>query len=544
MRPWLLVLVACGTEVAPEPAPAMIVAPAIHPVELVAQLRALGTRVAATQATPSGDDDIPAFAPCRRPTGAEREAIHAQITAWAHGEPDQVRFGCVEAAGAIVLAQRDRATTGAWWALRVSGRVRVLAEVTGAPTSRFMEWTAESTLDVIALDDLDGDGVLDVIATRDDHEGGASLHDLQLFAVTADGKRHDLARFGDAVTAMPNGALRIVDSRRAAPAYRCVRDFTLAYCPADVLAPLVAADRAAEAAAALARLDRVPDRDRLDELLAALGIHDRAELLASAPPAPAPERAARRVRSWIASLDPADLTRTERDTARRDAAVAHLAAIRDALGDADCQSAPTSTTTRAWARTHDKGTIAIAGRCRYAIVDWTRRTEVGSPEQGTHTRAIVWGAHVLAEASADGFLVAGPWGDAAEPALAATFVRHGASDLAVIDTGAHAVTLAVDGVIVGTRDGVERYVADDLQADGIVMAGDTAWHATPEGLAKLDDTDPAARLIATRVGAARARALLAQLDGNQVVARRAEILAALATLNAPAALVDDVRAAE
>jgi hypothetical protein len=513
-------------------------------IDLLARLHALGT---IAQSPPV--DELPVIGACTRPSAHEREAIRARVLAWSHAvDVGLLRFGCTDKDGTIVETQADFTDRGEWWVLRIGREVGVVAEQRGVPTASFGEWTWESTLEVVALADLDGDGTRDVLAYTDQSEGGSGIHDRTLFAVTAHGRK-DIASLGEMIEIDPASTTPVLKlSRRDAAAFRCV-DAKLALATCSEATDARHRDEARSAAIELAGLRVVPDADHLADLLAAINAPDRVALVAAAPPTTPLERARRDVERW--AHPPDDRTQAEIDAAALASAKTHLAAIRDALGDTDCPAGKASFD--AWAKKHAPGKVTIVARCGgFATIEW-----VDMRDDGLHkiTRAVVYASgktvDVIAEEETGSF---GSPDDHREPALAATYTRHGTTAIATI-LGATELIVAADGKVVERRSDAQRYAIDGVPADALVVTSDarlvTVRHAGPTGTtvvasyarASTDISgDPVGWPIVQAARFQDARAQLAFVDHGKLTADRAATLRALVVLAAPSTLIDEVRA--
>lgn len=130
---------------------------------------------------------IPAAGRCQRPTAKQRRALNTRLTRWVAARyPDEhadlgFSVGCVETTGLAVAMSADvtekrgpERRSSLWWVLRVTdATITVIAERRATAEIDYMEWADEGRLDVLALVDLDGDDIRDIVWERTEHEGGA-----------------------------------------------------------------------------------------------------------------------------------------------------------------------------------------------------------------------------------------------------------------------------------------------------------------------------------------------------------------------------------
>ena len=355
-------------------------------------LRALGLRVRAELARGllpiSGDLDhreIPAIGACTRPTAAQRASLEARVRA----NGGIAAFGCVEPTGIVLDVTddvRDKTghRTGVWSVVRASApaadaTLTTLRHYEGTSSQDFMEWANEVTVSTQALVDIDGDGTLDAVIVRDQHEGGARRHDLTVrLWRSSTGKSVELGAYDDVVylvSPAPGGMFVVAGQRRTPDDKASFHYACLAPTGKLSLCPDVAAARRRLRKAEIAGWfidghtyelgDARPDRERLAALLDELEIPAAAQapLLAAAPPTTPTHRVAREVARVV----------TPRLSTRYDEVVdapppadrrpARLAALLD---DAPCTDAPASAARElaAWIAAHDPAAIAASGACK------------------------------------------------------------------------------------------------------------------------------------------------------------------------------------
>jgi hypothetical protein len=137
--------------------------------------------------TPPTEGLIPAAGRCQRPTAKQRRALNTRLTRWVAARYPHERadlgfsVGCVETTGLAIAMSADvtekrgpESRSSLWWVLRVTdATITVIAERRATAEVDYMEWADEGTLDVIALVDLDGDDIRDIVWERTEHAGGA-----------------------------------------------------------------------------------------------------------------------------------------------------------------------------------------------------------------------------------------------------------------------------------------------------------------------------------------------------------------------------------
>jgi hypothetical protein len=465
--------------------------------------------------------DIVAIGACTRPDAAGRDQVRAHVASWVAkslpGQPldtePEIRFGCDELTGTLVDVHVDTTgdhPQGYWWTLRVAqDRVERVVEVTGMSRMDWMEWAAETSAATVALVDLDGDGRLDVVTARDDHEGGDIHHDIELSAVTTrSGKRtvitagrEDIA----AVTRLPSLVVAITGAHHTV--YRCIgADRKLGTCPDIATAQLV--ERARDAASDLAYAKELPDREQLAADLAALGIFDPA-LLADAPATTPQQHVQHDVARW---LDEQRGERTDAELAAVSAAeqAAYELALDVALGDAPCGA--TTKAMLAAARAGHVSGVATPACGPYVWVTWTHDTT--RVQQLVLVRGGVATPIIRGEDPASEDPTWEP-----EPMLSGAFHNGGA---AIVRAGRVDVVTGED--VVANQTGVDYTVRGPVVTDG-----EHYFRAGRKGLEPVNDL---------------ARALIAQHEAHQA-ALDADLPTAdqLRLLGAPAWLVDEARVA-
>jgi hypothetical protein len=238
---------------------------------------------------------------------------------------------------------------GHWWTLRATkDSITALAETTGRARLAYGEGTQNLFEEVVALADLDRDGVLDPVLARTSREGLAFKAVIQLSAVPSrTNRRTPIASFGDEVApaiVQPSARtgpvmLDILDRLGDQHALRCVdAKLTLGMCP--VIAAARMGSYELEIADRVAALSVLPDREQLAEWLHLLGASDDLiePLLALAPPTSPAEHAAHRIAELISPVD--ERTDAERAVANAKAPAAHAQQIaaREVLAAATPQA--------------------------------------------------------------------------------------------------------------------------------------------------------------------------------------------------------------
>lgn len=471
--------------------------------------------------TVAPSEDLVAIGACTRPDAAEREQIRTHVASWiARSVPadsldngPDFRFGCDELTGTLVDVHID--TTGEhrggyWWTLRVApDRVERVVEVTGMSSMDWMEWESETSASTVALADLDGDGRLDVITARDDHEGGEIHHQIELSAVTTrTGKRTVIASARDDIEAVPGLPSLVVEiTRDQRRVYRCIgKDLTLGTCPEIATARM--RRRALDAASELAYAKDLPDREQLAADLTALGIFDL-DLLSAAPPTMTAQHAQRDVERWLAEQRG---ERTDEELGAIAAAdeAAYELALDVALGDAPC--GPTTKAMLEAAQAGHASGVATPACGSYVWVTWVHDTT--RVQQLVHVRGGVARPILRGEDPASEDPTWEP-----EPMLTGAFHEGGA---AIVRAGRVDIVHGDD--VVANQTGIDYTVRGPVITDG-----DHYVHAGAKGLEPVNDV--------ARALIARHEALLAALDADTPTADQ------LRLLGAPAWLVEEVHAA-
>ncbi len=387
------------TSMAPRDAPrtpivaAPVAAPA--PVDAFAQLVAIGDAALATppSARPEGprmddaDAEIPANGPCLRPTAAEKAALATRLEAWSvravryHVDWDRfgpIGFGCVERGGLVVDVSRHvnhRAhQRGHWWTLRVSPRaIEVLDHVEGDSMDYWSEGSRENYLRTLMLVDLDGDGALDPVRARVEHEGSAPYDEV----VVTTGARplavgHAVGAVWVASPQPPPTArtlvLGIEVQGEDRVVFRCVTSASAwAPCPAAAPAERIAARAEAASQLVSATSDVLDDPELLAAHLALLEVPEatRAPLLAEAWTRTTPFDAV--IARFRRGLDDGPRRRTVDEQAVLDqrARAALTRSIRAALGEPACPPATAAQRRAAtaaitsWIGAHERGASRV-----------------------------------------------------------------------------------------------------------------------------------------------------------------------------------------
>jgi hypothetical protein len=324
--------------------------------------------------------EIPSLGSCRRPDAAERQALRALVAPGvADDELEHIAYGCVERGDVVVDVAFDTTgannrRTGVWRIVRANAATAAaatLATYSGTSIQDFMEWADEVTVATLALVDVDGDGVRDVVIARRRHEGGSSSSETELSLWRSrDGRVVPIGTFGgaraDVRVARGSGRALVLaferardDNAGAAVWYACVdpRGGVRFACADGARARRIA--RRLEIAAALADGAYAPlDRDRAAELFAELDVPAAARraLLAALPPATPEVLVAREIERVLAPVDP------ETPVAPPDPRPAALARL---LGDAPCAPASAAESRRlaAWIAANDARELVAHGDC-------------------------------------------------------------------------------------------------------------------------------------------------------------------------------------
>lgn len=527
-------------------------------VDLVRELRAIAKQLARP----------PAKAPpraCTSPTKAERADVTKRALALIDTQhpdergpkttaPDEavlvINVGCKDATGVILDISQDRLPTkreeNAFglrrnYLMRVTpSAVEVLAEDTSTLSENWMEWADQGRISLLAQADLDGDGALDIVYSDHEHEGGAMGSEDIIHVRYATGKIGESGMVKDLGDVQVLGSQVIVagQTRAGAAFYACLqRDLHLAPCPAS--APVQkAADR-------LAIIDRyiaiedgdIPDRERLAQELAALGVSAkrRAPLVAAAPETQATDRVARRVTAFLVKanlVEPPPMP--DVITQRHAEARTYLDDLATKLGDTPCTPTPLTADdtarAKAWVAKQDAKPgdvqIAPAGCGPYVWVGWigqndSKRREVMLGRDGTR---ILGFTYDLDMPSSRVFEHAESW------------FSHGASIVGIV-IGSQNLWVVTGGKVVAQSKGdkLAFYAYDDRWSEtssDVFVDGGVLWHATPTGRERLD-------LALVRDHEARRAAIALVSQG--VPTNDAKYIAALQLLGADKALIADAK---
>jgi hypothetical protein len=557
----------------------------------------LGRSYHAAPARQPVDGEIPALAPCVRPTNEERAALTTRVRKWidtaAPGEPydpetpPRIAVGCVEADGILVDVQADRlrkgqAARGYWWTLRLErdGAVAILASRAGGLVLNDTE-SPENQLGALALIDADHDGRLDLVSQIVQHEPGTGSNDYDFGVILAAGGKTILAeRFfgiarligGDARTAVVE--LETGGDDEWPPAYRCLDARGMTACPAALAASKKAL--AAALAADLANGKRsAGDRDAMAEALELLDVPaaDRQRWLDAVPLATPGVRAARLVTGFVRPTE--NLTRQEADDAVRAVGRRWQRELFAALGDAPCQPAPgAEKAATAWILAHEHQLCGKQEACdskprvrsasvmctgpKGSLVDvvW-ERTQYGGSDG--HRTMVFVGAQpaLVVDAAAPG----GPdRTDSYEFYLDTETHRHGDHVVLVVNDTTPGYPPALHAFVDGKPLATETGSFEDLDTDGtriepLFRQGNKLWHAgdklevvaqIPEwSLHPAPGGDAVAQALAHAAQRDIARELLKSFDGTKFMTRadyRDDTFLALDLLEADPALVAKLRA--
>jgi hypothetical protein len=543
----------CGTAIVtewphelPVQPPAMVrmaIPTAAHPaIDVAAELRAIGKRWVKEHLAPAAapDEDTPrhllAVGTCKRPSDAEQQALARRVQRWIdHRFPREqsagdvaIATGCESARGIVITADDQRGARGKdvheeidrTFVLRVRpDAIEVLAEKQAEGRELAMEWSDEGYVAVLALVDLDGDGVHDTLIDRVEHEGGASRSDHSLeVALTRAGNRSILAGMSGQIYIRGRDAVPIVlgfdFGYDEPPEYVCLdSDLALKRClESETLRDADRMESIADRYIALKDSD-VPDRELLAEELTFLGVPraQRERLVASAPATEEPQRAQRQIAELAASLNPRDrLGEVLHPGAPDPEARAYFDTLRHDLGDTSCRPHAATADVRrhaeAWVREHtididrENGQCAKAGPCEraapmeiavtpacgpYVWVSWQDPAAAGTSDEEQH-HIVLFGRGMkrIVTHSDPGSSDNGTY----EPStMDAVFFRHGTTVMAGVRVDDHTIVAVADERIVGTRSGgFSLYMfAQDLAdtSDDLFYepATATVWHPTPSG---------------------------------------------------------------
>lgn len=488
-------------------------------VDLATELKAIAAKFPA----PSDTRFAPvAAAGCTAPTAAERANVEKRALAWIDaqhpeergsrsGGPDDstvvVNVGCKDASGAIVLdVSQDRdlrkrkqnafTETRRNYLLRVTpSQIEILAEDTSTSSAAWSEWADEGRIALLGQLDVDGDGALDVVYSDHEHEGGSIITEDQLHVRFANGK------VGESGQIVNVSDVKLVGTQLAiAGTTRFGETFYVCLGSDLHLAPCAAAKPLQAAADRRAILDRfrvgtagdLPDRDRLVQELAALGIVGKraAPLLAVASKTDPAVRVAREVNAFLVKanlIEPAPMP--ELVTQKHADAQAYLDGLAAKLGDTACTALPLTAEDRAkataWVKKQDEKLpdleIQPTPCGPFVWVGWWPRDS----QDGRRRQALLGrdGTRIL------GFTFEP---DAPGPGLAQDehWFTHDGTIVGVVIGGENLWVIA-NGKPVATTKGNQLafYRADDRFSEtstSIFLDGGTLWHATPAGRERLD----------------------------------------------------------
>jgi hypothetical protein len=312
-----VVVLAAGAAVAAPVAKPIAIKPAAPPpdaAKLADALRELGQRTLAHLPTSVTGGDarwIAAVGACDRPSPDEVAALtQAVAKAWRQAAHMlTLRVGCKDPGGTIAEVQTDLTDPRQTGARRFREVVRIAGDAVAQIEAKvknhpkFGRWNSPTLLDAVALADLDGDGVRDVVIAQ---ASWRDQHDRELWLAASKEEGHGSEAFqigtitGDAIevaAGQPSAGhpppLIFTFVERAysdEPTYRCiVPPGKLELCPAVEPARRFAAARAIATAWAQADPPAI-DRDALAEQMLALApfgvtAADRSRVLPLAAPA-------------------------------------------------------------------------------------------------------------------------------------------------------------------------------------------------------------------------------------------------------------------
>jgi hypothetical protein len=600
------------------------------PEDILALLHEIGTRATSAPAPTDGpNDEIGAIGPCTRPGAAEKKVIAQRLARWIDAtypaevpQPEEdgsdldARFGCEDPRGVIVDVHGDRTVAhptgrrmvGHWWTMRVTPTaITLVTDHQGLAVNDYMEWEDETEESTFALADLDGDGARDVVTVDSEHEGGAMGATFTFFVEPArGGAAVEIGHFHGVISGGAGTTAVVVDLANhfdQPGVFRCVTMTGLTSCPAARAAEAEA--RAVQTATQLAQLEEVPDRDALDEMLAAIDLLAPVRVVFDllVDPTTPGTRAKRVVATFLVKRLGDDLT-TEEAQAATDAAAERgtFAPLRAALGAAPCAtSAPTAAlaaqvntwlgaryrdlacpgaATCAWKLPAvDSLTASCAvGTKSYAIVTWTVEDDAAQ-RQSRSSLLFVDGARVsvaLDEKSIATFdgLAGADSGPA--PAFKTSFYRRGdVLDALVIDccdeghappdqgtgpvgSGKSALLAFAGGAPTGSEPGDFGFLMRDWDTSDVIAVDQDGGEWTADDhlrLVRRGQTRPTSlpakvqgdALTIALVDEERrnwAESTLGTLDGAQLSdpAYLGDVLEALRLVSAPSAVFDAVRA--
>jgi hypothetical protein len=568
------------------------------PLDLAAELRELGKRWGAPHAEPPEDGPyvyVYAIGACERPSDGEVELLARRIQRWvdrqypgeqsAKGGAD-LTIGCKSPRGIVVDVSDERGRpvakpllpheTHRTLVLRVQpDHIDRLAEWAGTGSDYATEGSQTGYVTALALVDLDGDGVQDVVIDHVDHEGGAfhAGHTLEIVRSKTGGRATIAKLFGDIVVANRDAAplvLGLGDSLEHLQHVCLGEDGKLARCPAsEATQHAYQQDEVAGRYASL-KDNEVPDADLLAEELALLDVPkpQRTRLVAAARPTSDGQRAEREIARLVAAAEPRDPLDQLLDAHDPHAtAQMYFEAQRVQLGDTPCTAPPVRAGLReraaAWVRAHNVGLDRETGQCPpngpcdrelptalvvtpacgpYFWVSWHDSSKAGPISDEQH-HVVLFGddmQRVVAYAGNGPTDSAGSYDPNGyePPTLDAVFFRHGDTIVAGIVVGDTAVVVA-DNRIVASRPALQRYsfsrdwsdASPDLLYDPSTY---TVWHPTRSGIDVVTTTEVTAH-------EARRRAIetLSKFTAQDATAAdyRADTMRALTVLHADPALV-------
>jgi hypothetical protein len=526
------------------------------PVDAVAELRKIGTTFLANdKSKPSPRTMFVRGPTCAAVAAGERAKIERRVAAWIDKEhPDEkadadadlskwIDVGCKDPAGFVgaAVAQDRRSRTREYGMLRRNYILRVFAdkidsveERTSTSSAAWSEWADEGGLWLIGQIDLDGDGALDLIVGRYEHEGGSQARRTQIAARFANGTVRVVANVDELERFVLIDKQIVIESltREGRSLYACVgKDLKVAPCAASAALTKLADRLDIASRYKDMTSSALPDRELLAAELAVLGIKPAPGLLAAVPQAAPIDRVKRHVARWAADAG-LRYAFEEHIVAPQPEARAYFDRLEASLGDAPCTRTPLSDADRAaieaWVKRQDAKPQQVAiepAPCGpYAWAAWGagERREVLFARDGT-TRLL-------------GFTWTMDMPGGSSFVHVESFFAHGGAIVGVIVHDKN-LWIVSDGKVVAQSHGDIAFYdyggrTRETSRD-IVRDGGTLWHATPTGRDKLD-------VALVRDHEARRAALAVVLDGEP--SGDAKYVAALKLLGAPAALVAEARA--
>ncbi|MFO0750953.1 MAG: hypothetical protein U1F43_35565 [Myxococcota bacterium] len=361
---------AAGASVSPDPGALAHDLTVLYDARLKVLLDELTSR-------PSAHDEAFAVGPCKRPDAARKDALRKKVDAWlaklAPQKPGvsasiDLVYGCDDA---NVFARVERTessesepgeTAKAWIVALGGDEVRVLQHDDAIESGS--EWTARHALELLAMVDLDHDGVSDpVTMTESKDEGGSSSGTYDLFVPGPKGptKLGSLTGAFDVALLQPapsEGILVVTVSTPTEDEAKCISATALSDCPAAARALAHSAEFETLSSAKGAALVALDDRDSLADALVPLHLPDaeRDALLARAAPSTAQQAIGR---WWRGLAVPGDDVRL--------AAVAEAeATLRAALGDQACErpAGDIAAAIAAWIAKNDRAVLRAQEACQ------------------------------------------------------------------------------------------------------------------------------------------------------------------------------------